>query len=156
MKKIFAFAVILVFATLTTTVSAQHDDKEHKDRWEKFRAEKIGFLTSELELTPDEAQEFWPVYNLLEKERWEAQKHRRELEEQVRDAEENMSDRKIVELTRDYAGSMQKEADMLVEYNEKFLDILPSSKVLKLYKAENEFRFQMIKKFRDSRKNGDK
>jgi len=26
---------------------------------------------------------------------------------------------------------------------------------LKLYKAENEFRFQMIKKFRDRKRNGD-
>lgn len=154
MKHIIAFTVILMVVATTSTVSAQRNDDGHKNKWEKFRAEKISFLTNELNLTPDEAQEFWPVYNQLENERWEAQKHRRELEEQVRDAEESMSDRKIVQLTRDYAGSMQKEANMLVEYNEKFLDILPPGKVLRLYKAENEFRFQMIKKFRDRKRNG--
>ena len=153
MKRIIAFTVILM-VTATTTVNAQHGDKDHKNKWEKFRAEKISFLTNELDLTPEEAQKFWPVYNQLENERWEAQKQRREMEEQVREAQETMSDRKIVQLTRDYAGSMQKEANMLVEYNEKFLEILPPGKVLKLYKAENEFRFQMIKKFRDRRRNG--
>ncbi len=106
-------------------------------------------------MTPGEAQEFWPVYNQLEKERWEAHKHREKLEDKVRDAEDSMSEREIIQLTRNYASSMQKEANMMVEYNEKFLDILPPTKVLKLYKAENEFRFQMIKKFRDRRKNGD-
>lgn len=155
MKRIIAINIILIVVAATTNLMAQPDDDKHKNRWEQFRAEKIAFLTSELELTPAEAQKFWPVYNQLEKERWEAQKHRRELEEEVRDAEETMSDRKIVQLTRDYAGSMKKEADMLVEYNEKFLEILPPSKVLKLYKAENEFRFQMIKKFRDRKRNQD-
>jgi hypothetical protein len=43
---------------------------------------------------------------------------------------------------------------MVATYNEKFLDILPSKKVLQLYKAENEFRMHMIKKFRDQRRSG--
>ena len=139
----------------TATVNAQPGDKDRKDKWEKFRAEKVAFLTTELDLTPAEAQKFWPVYNQLEKERWESHKHREKLEDKVREAEENISEREIIQLTRDYAASMQKEADMMVEYNEKFLDILPPEKVLRLYKAENEFKFQMIKKFRDRKRNGD-
>lgn len=155
MKRIITFTIILV-VTATSVLKAQDKDKKHENRWEKFRAEKISFLTSRLELTPEEAQKFWPVYNQLEKERWEAQKHRRDLEEKVLDAEESMSDREIKQLTRDFAGSLQKEADLLVDYNEKFLQILSPGKVLTLYKAENEFRIHMIKKFRDRdhRKNG--
>jgi Spy/CpxP family protein refolding chaperone len=156
MKKIIAFATMMfVVAAATTKLNAQTNDKEPRDKWEKFRAEKVAFLTTELDLTPDEAQKFWPVYNQLEKERWEAHKHRQKLEEKVREAGDNMPEREIVQLTRDYAASMKKEANMMVEYNEKFLKILPPEKVLKLYKAENEFRFQMIKKFRDRRRNGD-
>ncbi|MFW5755225.1 MAG: hypothetical protein ACOCWK_01400 [Tangfeifania sp.] len=154
MKKIIAYT-IMMFVVAATTVNAQPGDKNHKNKWERFRAEKVAFLTTDLDLTPDEAQEFWPVYNQLEKERWEAHKHRENLEDKVRDAGENMSEREIIQLTREYAASMQNEADMMVEYNEKFLDILPPEKVLKLYKAENEFKFQMIKKFRDRKKNGD-
>lgn len=153
MKKIIVFSVLtFVFSVF---VSAQPKDKDHEDRWEKYRSEKVAFLTSKLELTPTEAQKFWPVYNQLEKERWEAQKLRREMEEKVLEANETMSDNKIKQLTREFAGSMQKEANMLASYNEKFLEILPAGKVLKLYKAENEFRMYMIKKFRDRRKNGE-
>ncbi len=153
MKKIIAFTIFMV--VVATTLNAQPDDKDRKDKWEKFRAEKVAFLTTELDLTPAEAQKFWPVYNQLEKERWESHKHREKLEDKVRDAEDNMSEKEIIQLTRDYAASMQKEGDMMVEYNEKLLNILPAKKVLKLYKAENEFKFQMIKKFRDRRRNGD-
>lgn len=152
MKKIILFTVLVAFSL---TSFAQSKDKNHKDKWEKFRAEKVSFLTSNLELSPAEAQKFWPVYNQLEKERWEAQKFRREMEEKVQDAQESMSENSIKQLTREFAGSLQKEADLLVDYNEKFLEILPPGKVLRLYKAENEFRMYMIKKFRDRKKNGD-
>lgn len=154
MRKIVALAVFLIVASVSSSF-AQPEDKKHEQRWEKYRAEKIAFLTSNLELSPAEAQKFWPVYNKLEKERWEAQIFRRQMEEKVIEAEETMSDQKIKQLTREFTESMRKEADLLVNYNEKFLEILPPGKVLKLYKAENEFRMYMIKKFRDRKKNGD-
>ena len=152
MKKIIAFIILLMVAS--ASANAQRFDKKHQDKWEKYRSEKIAFLTSELDLTPEEAQKFWPVYNQLEKERWEAQKMRRELEEKVREAEESMSEEKITQLTREFAGSWKIEADLMMEFNEKFLDILPPQKVLRLYKAESEFRMHMIRQFRDRRKNG--
>lgn len=152
MKKLIA---IHILSALFYAVYAQPGKDADHDWWEKYRSEKVAFLTSFLELSPREAQQFWPLYNELEKERWEAQRLRKELEEKVLEAKETMADYKIKQLTREFAGSMKKEADMLVTYNEKFLEILPPGKVLKLYKAESEFRMHMIKKFRDRRKNGD-
>lgn len=146
MKKITLIILCLVMAAFAF---AQTPESDHNERWEKYRAEKVAFLTTNLELTPNEAQRFWPVYNQLEKERWEIQKQRREIEEKVQEAEESMPDAKIKQLTRDFAGNLKREADMLASYNEKFLDVLPAYKVLKLYKYENEFRMYMIKKYRD-------
>jgi hypothetical protein len=152
MKRIiFLFSIILLF---TGHVLKAQDD--HKDRWERIRSEKVSYLTDKLELTPTEAQKFWPVYNELENKRWEAQKCRRDLEVKVQEAEESLSNKEVIQLTRDFAGNMQKEAALLVKYNEEFLKILPPQKVLKLYKAENEFRMYMIKKYRDRRKNEEK
>lgn len=152
MKRIiFLFSIILLFGG--QVLKAQNDD--HKDRWERIRSEKVSFLTDKLELTPTEAQKFWPVYNELEKKRWEAQKCRRDLDDKVQEAEESLSDKEVIQLTRDYAGNMQKEGVLMVKYNEEFLKILPPQKVLKLYKAEKEFRMYMIKKYRDRRQNGE-
>ncbi len=127
-------------------------DNDHQERWEKIRSEKVAFLTDKLKLTPTEAQKFWPVYNELENKRWEAQKCRRDLEVKVKEAEESLSDKEVIELTRDYAGNMQKEGALMVKYNDEFLKILPPQKVLILYKAENEFRMYMIQKYRDRRR----
>ncbi len=153
MKKI----ILIVFAGMLffTGYRATAQNETHEARMEKYRTEKIAFLTSKLELTSSEAEKFWPIYNQLEKERWEAQKSRRDLEDKVRDAEENLSEAEITKLTRDFAGSLQKEGVLITSYNEKFLKVLPSKKVLKLYKAENEFRMNMIRRYRNNDK-GDK
>ncbi len=125
------------------------EKRENDDRWDKFRAEKVSFLTDKLQLTPSEAQKFWPVYNELEQKRWEAQKLRRDLEIKVYEAEATLSKKDVIQLTRDYSSSLQKEAEVNVKYNEEFLKVLPPEKVLLLYKSENEFRMHMIRKFRD-------
>lgn len=150
--KQLSIILTVIFLFLTGLVVKAKNDT-FQDRREKYRSEKVAFLTSNLELTPNEAEKFWPVYNKLDKERWEAQKMRREMEAKVLEAEESLSGKKVIELTRKFAGSMHEEAEILVKYNEEFLKILPPQKVLKLYKAENEFRIHMISKYRDRRKN---
>lgn len=157
MKKelIIILSGIIVF--LNFAVSGQ-DKESHEARMEKYRAEKVSFLTTRLDFTPAEAEKFWPIYNQMEKERWEAQKLRRDLENKVREAEESLSDNDVIKLTREYSGSLQQEGALLTSYNEKLLKVLPPKKVLKLYKTENEFRMYMIKKYRDNQNNdkGDK
>lgn len=41
---------------------SQRDDKMH----ERVRAQKVAFITQRLDLSPDEAQKFWPIYNAFE------------------------------------------------------------------------------------------
>ncbi len=156
MKRQIILYLSLLFIFSNSVVKAQRGSGYHQDRWEKYRSEKVAYLTSSLELTPAEAEKFWPVYNQMDKERWEAQKMRREMEEKVRDAGEKMSDKKVIELTREFAGSMQKEGALCTRYNEEFLKILPPQKVLNMYKVEKEFRMYMIKKYRDHGKDSKK
>lgn len=156
MKRQRILYFILLFIFTNSVVNAQKSSNFHHNRWEKYRTEKISFLTSNLELTPAEAEKFWQVYNQMDKERWEAQKTRREVEDRVRDAGNTMSDKKIIELTREIAESMQIEGALFAKYNEEFLKILPPKKVLDIYKTEKEFRIYMIKKYRDHGKKSKK
>ncbi len=148
MKKLILLFVF--FSFVAASVNAQEESRE--ERREKYRAEKIAFITGKLELTPSEAQKFWPVYNEMENKKWEIQKNRRELETKVRDTDKTLSDKEVIKLTRDFASNLQKESDLYAKYNEEFLKVLPPQKVLKLYNAEGEFRMHMIKKYRDRHK----
>ncbi len=155
MKKIIFLLTITAFFINPSLVLAQNDDKAHQDRWEKYRSEKVAFLTNKLDLSSSEAQKFWPVYNEMDKERSEVQRDRRELDRQVREATEKLSDAEITKLTRAYASNAEKEGSLATKYNEEFLKILSPQKVLKLYKAENEFRMYMFRKYRDNQRRQD-
>lgn len=152
MKKIFFFLSIAALLVIPFGIQAQNDDKEHQDRWERYRSEKVAFLTDKLDLSPQEAQKFWPVYNGMDKERSDVQRERRELDKQVREATEKLSDNEITKLTRAYASNAEREGALATKYNEQFLKILSPQKVLKLYKAENEFRMYMFRKYRDNQR----
>ena len=118
------------------------------DPFDRFRSEKISFLTDKLQLTPSEAQKFWPLYNELERKRLEVQNIRRELEYKIQFSAAPLSRNEAIQLTRNFSGSMKKEAELGEEYNEKFLQIIPPEKVLLLYKSENDYRMSLLRRYR--------
>jgi len=123
--------------------------EQNSDRMEKFKAEKIAYMTEKLDLSPAEAQKFWPVYNEFEQERFASQGKRHELDKKIREFEDSISDKEILELNHQLVQSFQDEADVVKKYNEKLMKILSPKKVLMVYKAENQFRMEMIRKFRE-------
>jgi len=63
MKKLI---IIIIFAGITGFARAQEEQPSEKKQQE-IEALKIAFISKELELTPEEAQKFWPVYNHIQK-----------------------------------------------------------------------------------------
>ena len=59
MKK-YLLLVLVIFGSLTG-IKAQETD-------EKIQALKVAFITQKLQLSPDEAQRFWPVYDQYQNE----------------------------------------------------------------------------------------
>ena len=142
------FIFLTLFLVAGSMVLKAQNDRRQNDR-NNWRANKIAFLSDKLQLTPTEAQKFWPVYNEFDRLRWEAQRSRHELENKVLTSKEPLSDKEIIQLTRDYSGSMQKESNLLVKYNEEFLKILPPIKVLTLYQAESAWMMFQLNRFRE-------
>lgn len=66
MKKISLF---LCLALISFSLLAQRkENKPGYDR-EKLSAAKIAFITQKLDITPDQAEQFWPLYNAFEDKR---------------------------------------------------------------------------------------
>ena len=60
LKQLLTFALL----ALVMSVSAYAQPGAGHDGWrERVRSQKIAFITSEVGLTPQEAEKFWPVYN---------------------------------------------------------------------------------------------
>ena len=69
MKKIY---LIILFAAVATFVKAQAPEQPppqvSEQKQQDIEALKVAFISKELELTPTEAEKFWPVYNQYSKE----------------------------------------------------------------------------------------
>lgn len=150
MKKLFFICILSIFSF--TYLNAQERRGPSPEMFEKIKAEKISFFTSKLDLTPSEAQAFWPVYNEFEKKRFEIQRQIHEFERMPDEKFADLSESEIEKMTSNYIGSFEKEAQLLKEYHKQFLKILPDKKVLIMYRTENQFRSHLIRDYKRGQK----
>ena len=127
-----------------------------KEDWKKkMMSEKIAFLTIELDITPEEAQVFWPVYNQVETEKDQAMKNVFEAYVALERALENgKSGKEAEKLLNDYLNAINKQNAILAEAVDKYKAVLPADKVAKLFVGEEKFRRQHIRRLHE--KPGDK
>lgn len=151
MKKI-KLLFLLFFSILSLSVHSQ----ERRPNKEKIKELKIAFLTEKLDLTVEEAEKFWPIYN----------KHDAILRE-IR-VDENLKIRKKIK----NAGSLNNISDAdaeklvkekldletrLIKENKSFVNqlssFLPFKKILKFKMAEREFGRKLLARYKKGRKN---
>ena len=104
-KNIKLFLCIALSALVATSAFAGNQEKKgKKGGWqEKVKAEKIAFLTSELDLTVAEAEAFWPVYNAMEKEKQELMESKFKTFKELNKAiAEEKSEEEITSLTKKF------------------------------------------------------
>lgn len=142
--------IALVILVCVAFVSKAQDQK-NKFEFDKFKSEKIAFITTAIDLTPSEAEKFWPVYNQFEKKKFEIMEKRRALETKIRNEEEmsKLTDKDCAVITREMANLQKADGELMVEYNEEFLKLLPAKRVIDLFNAEFQFRKQLLKDYRN-------
>lgn len=135
--------MILVGTSLLS--HAQPGAPAREEKMEKF---KIAFITERLDLTVEEAQKFWPVYNQFNKELKEFRKNRRP-DEKMETTLLNMSDADAEKMADGEIANRQKELDVMKKYHSQFKQVLPIKKVAILYLLEKEFHRELLQKIRE-------
>ena len=154
MKRIIAFAALLVLGVSgfaqTSKNSSQQSRREHE--WDSIKVEKVGFITSKLDLTVEEAQAFWPVYNKYEKDMAAANREVHRTMRNLRPKEgENLSEAEMLQRLNAYVAAKAKVSDVTAQYNKEFLKVLPAAKVAGLYVAEEQFTRKILDGFAQRR-----
>lgn len=147
MKSLKVFAVALAAFALLTTSSIQAQSQKGEGWRERMKSEKIGFITMELNLSPEEAQVFWPVYNEVADQKAGLQKTVKEAYTALLNAlkTEEISDTEIDKLLDNYLAAKQAVQEFTKGNAAKYRKVLSSKKVAKLYVAEEKFRRQNIR-----------
>ncbi len=147
-KNMGLFVLTLMVHTITMG-QPPHGEGPHggnKERNEKIHAMKVEYITTQLALTPTEAEKFWPVYNefgakIKALERKKRKAHKASDGKELSDKEMNA----IIQLNFD---TDQEILDLRREYDLKFKKVLSIQKVGKLYRAELGFRHELLRKMK--------
>jgi hypothetical protein len=118
---------------------------------EKLTAYKIAFFTKNLNLTPAEAEKFWPLYNDFSARKNKLQADRLLLMRYAAQNEANMSEAEIASTADKLTQSFADEAAMVVSFNDNLKKVLPPAKVIKLYQVENQYKQQLLRELNQRR-----
>ncbi|MCX6292125.1 MAG: hypothetical protein NT126_10215 [Bacteroidetes bacterium] len=140
-----------LITVLILFVSSSAMAQEPKPAREKVEAMKVGFLTERLNLSPEEARVFWPVYNKYTDELEAVRKSRRENLVNARMNFDEMTDKEIEKVIDTEIASRQSELDLQKKYNPQFKQVLPMKKIAKLYRAEEDFKRKLLDLIQEKR-----
>lgn len=140
MKRMLLILAVMILAV--PTMEAQDRKKDWNDRW---KAEKIAYITDAMGLTSAEAEKFWPIYNKCESEKRNSFKIVIDAYKALEEAlQAGKSDDEINDLLNKYIEVQNFGKDIDSKYVLEYRKILSGKKVAKLYIAEESFRRQQI------------
>ncbi|NMC37270.1 MAG: hypothetical protein GYA41_02975 [Bacteroidales bacterium] len=144
MKRRIISSFILA-ALFTVCLSGQNPNRE------RLNAYKIAFFTKRLNLTPGEAEKFWPIYNQFQDEKNKIQLERIEINRNFNTNELNLPEKEISEMGDRFIDLEVREAALARDFHNKIKQILSPVKILRLYQSENLYKQQLLKELQERR-----
>lgn len=132
---------------LISVGSLQFTLAQNQSALEKIEAAKIALITERLELTPEQAEKFWPIYReYSEKQReirQEFQTLKREFDPNNTSEEES---RRVLD-----KGHQIKERQLELDrsYSNRMQQVVTSRQLMNLKKAEDDFKDMLMKRIRE-------
>lgn len=152
-KQIFLLAFALQTLSWITTYGQGPDmpppppDAKTRQRIEAARA---AVITDQLNLTPEQAQEFWPIYNEYSQKR---EILRREFFEERKKIDPSRPDPEKEEKVFNFGLEIrQRELDLEKEYSTRMMSVISGQQMMKLRTAERNFH-QMVMNQLQQRRN---
>lgn len=145
--------ILSLFIVLISLNAVAQDGPFIKKKREQIKSLKVAFITSELELTPEESAKFWPLYNAYEDKQQEIRKQKLKgyLDRLDDDSVEKLSDKEASTILT----QMESSEDELYQAKKKFITNLKSVispiKILKLKKAEENFNRKLLQQYREKK-----
>jgi len=150
MKAKMKFIPVFLALGMLTLSNALAQGEQIKER---LKAQRIAFFTEKLDLSQEEAQVFWPVYNDYSNRKDRISSEMRNMRIFLIRNSENMSDEEMGESLEKYVSLVKEENDLFIQYHSKFLDILSKRKVMRLYLAEDQFKQYLLRQLRERGQN---
>jgi len=138
MKRLL-FIIVLLIATLASWAQKPTPNVSAKS---KLEAARIAMITERLNLSPAQAEKFWPLYNQFAQER-------RTMQQQALQARKGMDMKNLTEeesktLVMAHQKYKQDKLDLENKYASKINNVISARQMVSLKKAEDDFRKMIL------------
>lgn len=114
---------------------------------------KVGFITEKLDLSVTEAQQFWPIYNTYSDGMETLRREERKLLGDLQNSFDQLSENEGENVLNSLSKIAQDKLDMRTRLISQLKNVISSKKILRLLKAEEDFKRTLLEKMRERRGN---
>jgi hypothetical protein len=144
---ITSFSIVII--SLFHIVGLAQSRDQSVSQKEKIESFKIAFFTRQMQLTPQEATVFWPLYNQY-MESMDIQKSNRRKSLQVtKELLDSMSDDEVNKLIDNRLLQAETALNERKEFVTSLRKVLPAKKVAQYFKAEEQFKKKLMEKMNE-------
>tara|TARA_B110000263_G_scaffold227382_1_gene219654 strand:- start:8 stop:421 length:414 start_codon:yes stop_codon:yes gene_type:complete len=118
------------------------------EKRKKIEIQKIAFITKSLDLSSEEAQVFWPVYNNFSDEMKSIKEKIRENMSSMRKDRSSLTEKQVGEIMEQKFKMEQMVLDIKVKFNKEFQKVISNKQIAALYHAEKEFKKELLNKIK--------
>lgn len=116
---------------------------------DKLESARIAYITQKLDLSPEEAEKFWPLYNEFSKERTALQREYLKARQQYRKGQ--LTEEESKDLLQLGLRIKEREVQLERKYAERLNKVVSNRQLVALRKAEDDFKRLLLERLKDRR-----
>lgn len=134
------YLLIVLFSSFSFYVMAQPAGKPRLEKArQKIETMHAAFITDKLNLSPDEARRFWPVYDQYKDEEKQIRQDRIPDKMPV-----DMNEKEAEQFIIEKFSSQERQLALDRKYYARLKEVISVKKIASLYQAEKEFKLKLV------------
>ncbi len=143
----YAYTLFLIFAAIN--LSHAQDSEIGGPLEERIESQRVAFISQRLDLTPEAAQKFWPIYNAHRTQ--EKTLQRKNI---IRPKFEAMNDDEASSFIQEMLEREQELLDLRRELMGHLEGVISPTQTLRLFHAERAFKERLVQMLKRQRQKG--
>lgn len=119
------------------------------ERRQEIKAQKSAYITTRINLTPEEAQRFWPVFNKYEEETDALRRELGDMDRALREKGSAVTEADAAALLDKELANRQKEVDLTRTFQAEARKMIGTLRTMELGRAERDFHREIMRRMRE-------
>jgi hypothetical protein len=151
MERIINYTLLILFLGLFSINLNAQPNKNQGNKAEKDKIEqlKINFINTELKLSAEESEKFWPIYDELTRKLRIEKRIQKTTNNELKNNFNSLTELEFKTKTNKVLDSQIKVAQLNKEYNSKIAEVIGYKKATELLSIERRFKRELLQKLKE-------